>query len=86
MFVVDTNVLVHAVDRGSPFHPPCSETVEEAMASNGGWYSTWGIVYEFLRVTTHPRVLRRPLTTAEGMSVIDARGTTAPGSGLTVIE
>jgi predicted nucleic acid-binding protein len=24
------------------------------------WYLTWGIIYEFLRITTHPRVMRRP--------------------------
>ncbi|MBE3133463.1 MAG: PIN domain-containing protein, partial [Acidobacteria bacterium] len=24
------------------------------------WCVTWGILYEFLRVTTHPRVMRRP--------------------------
>ena len=24
------------------------------------WYATWPILYEFLRVTTHPRVLQNP--------------------------
>jgi predicted nucleic acid-binding protein len=24
------------------------------------WFLTWGIVYEFLRVVTHPRVTQRP--------------------------
>jgi len=29
------------------------------------WYLTWPICYEFLRLATHPRVLRSPWTIAE---------------------
>ena len=40
---------------------PCRE-LEGQRAKPGAWYTTWGILYEFLRVTTHPRVMRRPWT------------------------
>lgn len=29
------------------------------------WYTTWLILYEFLRVTTHPRVMRQPWNVTE---------------------
>jgi uncharacterized protein len=60
MFVVDTNVLVYSADEDSPFHARCREQLEQWRRQPGAWYVTWGILYEFLRVTTHPRVMRRP--------------------------
>ena len=60
MIVVDTNVLVFAADADSPFHAPCREWVEMKRGRADAWYTTWAILYEFLRVTTHPRVMRQP--------------------------
>lgn len=62
MFVVDTNVLVYAADESAPEHQRCRSLVEGWRRRSGAWYLTWGICYEFLRVVTHPRVLRRPWT------------------------
>jgi len=60
MFVVDTNVLVSAADRSAPEHQRCRALLDGWRDRGGAWYVTWGICYEFLRVTTHPRVFRRP--------------------------
>lgn len=60
MFVVDTNVLVYAADADAPEYGPCRSALEGWRRSPTPWYLTWGIVYEFLRVVTHPRVLRMP--------------------------
>ena len=60
MLVVDTNVLVYAADADSRFYAPCRDWLERQRARPDTWYTTWGIPYEFLRVTTHPRVMRRP--------------------------
>ena len=62
MLVVDTNVLVYAADIDSPHHAACRQWLEQRRARPDAWYSTWAIAYEFLRVTTHPRVMRRPWT------------------------
>jgi predicted nucleic acid-binding protein len=58
MFVVDTNVLVYAADRDSPHHSACLELLEFWRGSSDAWFLTWTIAYEFLRVVSHPRVLR----------------------------
>jgi len=60
MLVVDSNVLVYAANSSSPFHAKCSAWLDEHRRSPVAWYATWPIVYEFLRVTTHPKVLDRP--------------------------
>ena len=60
MLAVDTNVLVYAADADSQFHGPCRDWLERQRARPDAWYTTWSILYEFLRVTTHPRVMRRP--------------------------
>ncbi len=60
MLVVDTNVLVYAADADSPLHAACRNWLEQQRGRADAWYTTWAILYEFLRVTTHPRVMRRP--------------------------
>jgi toxin-antitoxin system PIN domain toxin len=60
VLVVDTNVLVYAADGDSPFHAACRGWLERHRGRAEAWYTTWAILYEFLRVTTHPRVMRRP--------------------------
>jgi toxin-antitoxin system PIN domain toxin len=62
VFVVDTNVLVYAADRDSPAHERCVALIEEWRPQASAWYLTWPIVYEFLRVSTHARVFRKPWT------------------------
>ena len=71
MFVVDTNVLVYAVDEASPFHERCRERLEEWRRGAAAWYLTWGICYEFLRVVTHPRVFRTPLASADAWRFVE---------------
>jgi hypothetical protein len=72
VLAVDTNVLVYAADQDSPHHEPCRSWLERQRARPDAWYVTWGIVYEFLRVTTHPRVMRRPWSATAAWSFVSA--------------
>lgn len=72
MFVVDTNVLVYAADRSAPEHARCRALLEEWREGSAAWFLTWGICYEFLRVVTHPRVLRRPWSAASASAFLEA--------------
>jgi uncharacterized protein len=72
MFVVDTNILVYAADADSAFHRPCRELLEEWRSQTSAWYLTWGVLYEFLRVTTHARVLRKPWPAARAWAFVEA--------------
>ena len=72
MFVVDTNVLVYAADSSAPEHQRCRALLEQWREGSAAWFLTWGICYEFLRVVTHPRVLRRPWTASASGGFLEA--------------
>ena len=61
MFVIDTNILLYAANTNASEHKVCRKFILECRKQVSPWHLTWGIVYEFLRVATHPRVFRRPL-------------------------
>jgi toxin-antitoxin system PIN domain toxin len=83
VFVVDTNVLIYAANASSPFHPECRKSLESWRRGTGAWYTTWGIVYEFLRVTTHPRVLSPPWTARQAWAFVESL-LASPGLGVLV--
>jgi toxin-antitoxin system PIN domain toxin len=72
MFVVDTNILIDAADKDSPFHSRCREKIEEWRRQASPWYATWGILYEFLRVISHPRVFRHPWGISRAWGFVEA--------------
>jgi toxin-antitoxin system PIN domain toxin len=72
VFVVDTNVLVYAADEDSPAHTQCHELLDAWRQQASAWYLTWGIIYEFLRITTHPRVFRVPWPGGRAWGFVEA--------------
>ena len=62
MLVFDTNVLVHAADERSDIRTTCRRLLNQARKDPAPTFLTWSICYEFLRVSTHPRVFRSPWT------------------------
>ena len=72
MFLVDTNVLVYAANRNAPEHHACRSLVERCRNSALPWRVTWGVLYEFLRVVTHPRVFETPWSVTEAWAFVEA--------------
>lgn len=72
MFVVDTNVLIYAADQDSEFHAPCRGQLERWRRQTSPWYLTWSICYEFLRVSTHPKVFRTPWSAPDAWRFLGA--------------
>lgn len=70
-FLVDTNILVYAVNRDCDEHRAAAEAVHGWLAGALPWALTWGVVYEFLRIVTHPRIFRRPLTADRALQFLD---------------
>ena len=83
MVAVDTNVLVYAADADSPFHAACRDWLETQRRRADAWFTTWAILYEFMRVTTHARVVRRPWSAREAWEFI-AGLLASPGLGVLV--
>lgn len=72
MIVVDTNILVYAADADSPFHAASRTWLDRQRRRPDAWYTTWPILYEFLRVTTHPRVMRHPWSIEQAWKFVTA--------------
>ena len=62
MFVVDTNLLLYGANEDAPDHAECLALVRQWRVQPLPWYLTWGIVFEFLRVVTHPHAIPHPWT------------------------
>ena len=61
MKTVDTNILLYAVNRDSPNCQQACHALEAMVNGGGSWGLSWKVVYEFLRVATHPRIFSSPL-------------------------
>ena len=70
-FLADTNILVYAVNRDCEEHREALAVLEHWLSGTTPWAVTWSIVYEFLRVTTHPRIFPRPLSATQALGFLD---------------
>jgi hypothetical protein len=50
-------IMSTAANADSQFHAPCRDRLQRQRARPDAWYTTWAILYELLRVTTHLRVM-----------------------------
>ena len=83
MLVFDTNVLIHAANADSQFHDRCLTLLEEARQDPSPAFLTWSICYEFMRVITHPSIMRPPRGSGESRRFI-ATLLESPGFSLLV--
>jgi predicted nucleic acid-binding protein len=61
VIAVDTSVLAYAVNRFAPQHARAAQAVETLANGEAAWALPWSVVYEFLRLVTHPHATARPL-------------------------
>lgn len=69
---VDTNFLLYASDRSSPFHARALETLRECVEGREIVYVFWPVAVGYLRIATHPAVFERPLSPAEAIANLDS--------------
>lgn len=72
MIAVDTNILVHAHRRDSPFHQPASAAIRDIAESPAPWGLPWPCLHEFYSIVTHPRIYGPPSTPAEAAGQVSA--------------
>ncbi|MFQ5889630.1 MAG: TA system VapC family ribonuclease toxin [Gemmatimonadota bacterium] len=71
MIAVDTNVLVFAHRAGLPGHERALAWLRHLAEGNVPWGIPVFCLGEFVRVTTHPRVLDPPSTLDEALAALD---------------
>jgi toxin-antitoxin system PIN domain toxin len=70
--LVDTNILLYAVDTASPDHEASRAWLEERLNGSRRVGLAWQSLTGFLRIATHPRALEHPLSADEAMELVDA--------------
>ena len=72
MIAVDTNVLVYAHRREVPQHERARGLLAELADGDALWAIPVFCLGEFLRVVTHPSILKPPTRTADAVRAIEA--------------
>ena len=71
-FLIDTNILLHAANTASPLHDAARDFLNGHLRARTPWCTTWPVLYEFLRVSTHARVFPRPLKADQALAFASA--------------
>lgn len=69
---VDANVLIYAANERDPVHGTARSLIDRLSAGPDLLYLFWPTIMAYLRVTTHPRVLHRPLTPDRALENIES--------------
>jgi toxin-antitoxin system PIN domain toxin len=69
--LVDLNLLLYAINRDAPGHAAAKASLEDALGGDEPVGLPWSVLLGFLRISTQPRVLPRPLTAEQAIAVID---------------
>lgn len=72
MKIVDLNLLIYAINRDSPHHARARAWLEATLSADEPVGLPWVVVLGFIRLSTSDRVLPRPLTTDQSISVVDS--------------
>ncbi len=72
MIAVDTNVLVYAHRKDSPFHVTAAQHVIGLAEGRAPWAIPWPCLQEFLSIVTHPRVYVPPTPLPSALDQVDA--------------
>ena len=72
MIAVDTNVLVYAHRSEFPQHAAALSAIRELAEGSAAWGLPVFVLAEFLRVTTHLRILEPPTDETQALGVLEA--------------
>ena len=72
MIAVDTNILVYAHRRESPFYQVASMRLSELGQGAATWAVPWPCLHEFLGIVTNPRIYVPPTPLPRALDQIDA--------------
>jgi hypothetical protein len=72
VIALDTQLLVYAHRRDSPFHRPARARVAELAEAGAPWAIPWPCLHEFYAIVTHPRIYDPPSTASQACDQIDA--------------
>lgn len=72
MKIVDANVLIYAVNESARHHRSARAWLDTALTGPEPVMLPWICLLAFIRITTHPGVFPRPLSTAQACGIVAA--------------
>ena len=72
MIAVDTNILVYATQASVPWHAASAAVIRSLSEGTERWGIPWPCIYEFLSVTTNPRIYRPAAGLAHALRHVEA--------------
>lgn len=71
MIIVDANLLIYAVNADAPDHGSARKWFEKLLSSTENVGLPWVVIMAFIRLTTHPKILQSPLSTADALAYVN---------------
>jgi toxin-antitoxin system PIN domain toxin len=71
VIVVDLNLLIYAINEDTLQHARARRWWETVVSQDEPVGLPWLVILGFLRLTTNPKVMPRPLTPAQAVAVVD---------------
>ena len=71
MIIVDANLLIYAVNMDSPNHQAARRWLENVLSGTERVGFAWVVLLAFLRITTRPGILSKPLSGDQAVAYID---------------
>lgn len=72
MILVDANLLIYAINSDSPNHGAARRWLEEILSGSTRVGFAWIVIMAFLRITTRPGILQKPLSPEDALSYVDS--------------
>jgi hypothetical protein len=69
---IDTNILIYAHRKDSPWHVAAAMLIKQLAEGMKPWFIPWPCLHEFIAIVSHPRIYLPPSTLTEAFSQIDA--------------
>jgi uncharacterized protein len=71
MKLLDANILLYAYDSSSSHHEACRRWLESAFNADETIALPWQTVLAFVRISTNPRAVKKPLANANACAIVD---------------
>jgi toxin-antitoxin system PIN domain toxin len=72
VILVDANLLIYAIDSDSAHHKKARRWLEDVLSGTTPVGLAWIVILAFLRVTTRPGILKRPLDPERAVEFVDS--------------
>lgn len=71
LLLLDTNILVYALDATAQFHAASRAVLEQARSPNAGWCVVPQSLAEFYSLVTNPKRVASPLTPEDALASVE---------------